>query len=141
MTCVSPEAAAALQEALTQTTNHFRYMLLRIHIRLLFTSFFYLLQQRNCAFSSEPLPSSIIYREHIECVGPFLACGKHTHIHNDFASQSSPFSSSCQVPAPSNSAVVEFQWSQGTSPLFFIELRFSNISAACGGAMRCRLRC
>lgn len=84
MTCVSPEAAAALQEALAQTTNHFRYVLVGIHIRQLFTSFFYRLQQRNCAFSSEPLPSSIIYREHIECVSPFLAFG------NYFACQSSP---------------------------------------------------
>ena len=84
MTCVSPEAAAALQEALAQTTNHFRYVLVGIHIRQLFTSFFYRLQQRNCAFSSEPLPSSIIYREHIECVGPLLAFG------NYFACQSPP---------------------------------------------------
>jgi hypothetical protein len=50
-TSVSPEAAAALQHALTQTTNHFRRVPIVARSLQLFTFFLYLRQQRYCAFA------------------------------------------------------------------------------------------
>ena len=71
-TCVSSEASAALQQALTQTTAHLRHALIAacIYFNPL-TPAFCILQQWRCAIASEPLSHSLVSRAHVGCFCPY----------------------------------------------------------------------
>lgn len=70
--CVSSEASAALQQALTQTTAHLRHALIAacIYFNPL-TPALCILQQWRCAIASEPLSHSLVSRAHVGCFCPY----------------------------------------------------------------------
>ena len=135
-TCVSSEASAALQQALTQTTAHLRHALIAacIYFNPL-TPAFCILQQWRCAIASEPLSLSLVSRAHVGCFCPYPP--------SYYLSPSFPHSShtnSLLRPPPQRLswlAGLQATCSARASP----NAHTRNPGAACGAAMPRRLRC